>query len=69
MELTGQFPPKCEIDALTDAVIKACDPMDGVTDGIISDPEACSFEPFSMVGVFVNFERSPSAAHQPKSPS
>lgn len=54
MEITGQFPPKCEIDALTDAVIAACDPLDGVTDGLISDPAACSFDPFSMVGMLVN---------------
>lgn len=50
MEITGHFPPKCEINALTEAVIAACDPLDGVTDGLISDPAACSFDPFSMVG-------------------
>lgn len=54
MEVTGQFPPKCEMDALTDAVVAACDPLDGVTDGLISDPEACSFDPFAMVGKVVN---------------
>jgi hypothetical protein len=31
------FPPKCELDALTSGAIAACDPQDGVTDGIISD--------------------------------
>ncbi|KAL1653757.1 hypothetical protein SLS61_003538 [Didymella pomorum] len=33
MPITGQYPTKCEIDALTDAAIAACDPLDGVTDG------------------------------------
>ncbi|KAH8725721.1 Tannase/feruloyl esterase [Phaeosphaeriaceae sp. PMI808] len=54
MEVMGQFPPKCEMDALTDAAVAACDPLDGVTDGVISDLAACSFDPFSMVGKFVN---------------
>ena len=54
MGITGQFPPKCELDAITDAAVAACDPLDGVTDGLISDPDACSFDPFSMVGKAVN---------------
>lgn len=54
MEITGQFPRKCEMDAITDAAVAACDPLDGVTDGLISDPAACSFDPFSMVGKAVN---------------
>jgi hypothetical protein len=53
MELTGQFPPKCELDAVTAGAIATCDPQDGITDGIISDPAACSFDPFSMVGKIV----------------
>ena len=28
-----------------DALMKQCDPMDGVTDGMISDPLACKFDP------------------------
>lgn len=54
MAINGQFPPKCELDALTEAVVAACDPLDGVTDGLISEPESCSFDPFSMVGKVVN---------------
>jgi hypothetical protein len=49
MEITGQFPPKCELDAITAGAVAACDPLDGITDGLISDPATCSFEPFSMV--------------------
>lgn len=54
MRIIGSFPPKCELDAITDAAVAACDPLDGVTDGLISDPEACSFDPFPMVGKAVN---------------
>ena len=50
MSITGQFPPKCEVDALTDAAVAACDPLDGVTDGLISDISQCSFDPFTLVG-------------------
>lgn len=50
MSLTDQFPEKCELDVLTDAAVAACDPLDGVTDGVISETEKCSFDPFSMVG-------------------
>ncbi|KAK2598475.1 hypothetical protein N8I77_011888 [Diaporthe amygdali] len=54
MDITGHFPPKCEVDAITDAAVAACDPLDGVTDGLISDLAACSFDPFSMVEEVVN---------------
>lgn len=54
MGIMGHFPPKCELDAITEAAIAACDPLDGVTDGLISDLEACSFDPFSMVDKAVN---------------
>jgi hypothetical protein len=50
MKLTEQFPPACELNALTAGAVAACDSQDGVTDGLISDPAACSFDPFSMVG-------------------
>ncbi|PKX90532.1 tannase and feruloyl esterase [Aspergillus novofumigatus IBT 16806] len=60
MELTGQFPQKCELDAVTAGAIATCDPQDGVTDGIISDPAACSFDPFSMVGRIINCDNEAS---------
>jgi len=50
MSITNQFPTKCELDAITSAVIAHCDPLDGVTDGIVSDTEKCSFDPFTMIG-------------------
>jgi hypothetical protein len=30
------------------AVLKACDSIDGVTDGVIDDPQACHFDPMTM---------------------
>jgi hypothetical protein len=54
MKLTGQFPSKYELDAVTAGAIATCDPQDGVTGGIISDPSACSFDSFSMVGKTVD---------------
>ncbi|KAF9700050.1 hypothetical protein EKO04_001573 [Ascochyta lentis] len=50
MVVNSQYPSKCEISALTDAVIAACDPLDGVTDGLISDASKCTFDPFTLVG-------------------
>lgn len=54
MHLHGEYPRNCEINALTDAAIAYCDPKDGVTDGIISDPDGCDFDPFSVVGESFN---------------
>ncbi|KAM5352938.1 hypothetical protein ACJ41O_005660 [Fusarium nematophilum] len=50
MDLIGEYPPSCEIDALTAAAVEACDGDDGIEDGIISDGRACTFDPMSMVG-------------------
>ena len=54
MKLTGKFPQRCELDAITAGAVETCDPQDGVTDGIISDPDACSFDPFTMVGKVID---------------
>lgn len=62
MRSLGKFPPACEIDAITDAVIKACDGLDGVVDGIVADLDACSFDPMSVVGKVIKcstFDNAP----------
>jgi hypothetical protein len=46
-----------KLPALHDAVIKACDGLDGLVDGQIDDPRACRFDPASM--------RCPSGVDQP----
>ncbi|KAI1372152.1 tannase and feruloyl esterase-domain-containing protein [Hypoxylon crocopeplum] len=54
MDSLGEYPPSCEIDALTEAAIDACDGLDGVSDGIIADPSTCTFDPTSLVGKVIN---------------
>lgn len=44
------YPTQCELNAITAAAIEACDSLDGVEDGIIADPLACNFDPFTIVG-------------------
>ncbi|HXA62502.1 MAG TPA: DUF6351 family protein [Streptosporangiaceae bacterium] len=44
------YPTACEFDAFTAAAIKACDPLDGVKDGLVSDPTHCGFDPRKLIG-------------------
>ncbi|KAH8803390.1 tannase and feruloyl esterase-domain-containing protein [Xylogone sp. PMI_703] len=50
METEGYNPTQCEYDTFINASISLCDPLDGVTDGIIGDPNNCPFDPYSLVG-------------------
>jgi feruloyl esterase len=43
--------PTCKEDAFTQAVVKACDANDGVTDGIIGDLASCHWNADELVGV------------------
>jgi len=54
MNSLGQYPRNCETAAIVAAAIAACDPLDGLTDNVISDPDACNFDPFSMVNSTIN---------------
>lgn len=40
--------PKAKLRSLANAVMNACDRLDGVADGIIGDPSKCSFDPASV---------------------
>ena len=40
--------PTTKLRPLAQAVVAACDRLDGVADGIISDPPTCSFDPASL---------------------
>ncbi|KAJ6017477.1 tannase [Penicillium sp. IBT 35674x] len=37
----GYYPPPCEMEKIVNATIKACDPLDGRTDGVISRSDLC----------------------------
>ncbi|CAI6050742.1 unnamed protein product [Clonostachys chloroleuca] len=50
MNLAGEYPHGCEVDEITNIAVAECDPLDGVTDGLISDIDSCNFDPFSTVG-------------------
>lgn len=41
----GAYIPADKIPAIAAATLKACDALDGVTDGVISEPQACKFDP------------------------
>ncbi|ROS75504.1 tannase/feruloyl esterase family alpha/beta hydrolase [Cellulomonas sp. PhB143] len=49
----------CELTAFTNAAIKACDPLDGVTDGVIDDPLHCAFDPRTLVGRTIDCDGTP----------
>ena len=42
--------PACKFAAATAAAIAACDGIDGVKDGVIEDPQRCTYDPKSLVG-------------------
>lgn len=42
--------PACKQTAFADAATKACDNLDGVTDGILSDVTGCRWRPDALVG-------------------
>lgn len=54
MKTLGVFPPACEFSAITDAVVSACDGLDGVVDGVVADIDVCNFDATSMVGRPIN---------------
>jgi feruloyl esterase len=41
----ASFLPTSKLPALHEAVLKACDGLDGVKDGVLEDPTRCSFDP------------------------
>ena len=44
----GQNLPREKLPVLGAAVLKACDALDGLTDGLINDPRRCNFDPASL---------------------
>ena len=44
----ASFIPPAKIPAISNAVVAACDKLDGVADGILNDPRQCHFDPASI---------------------
>jgi feruloyl esterase len=42
------FIPQAKIRVISDAVVAACDKLDGVADGILNDPRQCHFDPATI---------------------
>ncbi|WP_118083044.1 tannase/feruloyl esterase family alpha/beta hydrolase [Streptomyces sp. CC0208] len=47
------YPSQCEFAAFTKAAVKACDPLDGVRDGLVNDASRCDYDPRRLVGTKV----------------
>lgn len=47
------FPADCVLTAFRRAAIAACDPHDGVTDGVTDQPADCGYDPRALVGATV----------------
>lgn len=56
MKQAHTFPTPCEFKAFDQAAVAACDPRDGIADGLISDPSRCDFDPRSLIGTTVACE-------------
>ena len=41
--------PVEKLPVITNAVVAACDGLDGVTDGVLDDPRACDFDPSTLL--------------------
>jgi pimeloyl-ACP methyl ester carboxylesterase len=50
MSRLGEFPPACQLDAVVNEAIAACDELDGLKDGVVAWPDSCDFEPGTVVG-------------------
>ena len=50
MKELNNFVPQCKFAAAQAAAVAACDAADGVKDGVIENPRACTFDPKELVG-------------------
>lgn len=51
-QIQGYYPPPCALEKIVTAIITACDPLDGRTDGVISRTDLCklNFNLSSLIG-------------------
>lgn len=50
MKRENYYPPPCELAAIQNAAIDACDEIDGVKDGVVAAQGLCDFDATSVVG-------------------
>jgi feruloyl esterase len=50
MNAVGNPLPSCKLAAATAAAIASCDAIDGVKDGVLEDPERCTYDPKALIG-------------------
>ncbi|KAH7159449.1 tannase and feruloyl esterase-domain-containing protein [Dactylonectria estremocensis] len=56
MNNLSYYPNACELNAISSAIVAACDGDDGAEDGILSAPRLCNFNYSSIVGTTVTCE-------------
>ncbi|KAF5699961.1 feruloyl esterase B precursor [Fusarium mundagurra] len=49
MKDANYYPSTCELDAFVSAAVESCDGLDGVADGVVTDPFKCEYDPFTLV--------------------
>lgn len=54
MIIERAYPRQCEFKFLRDAVLGACDGLDVVKDGVLQDPDACTFDAKTLHGVNIS---------------
>ncbi|MFI5711129.1 tannase/feruloyl esterase family alpha/beta hydrolase [Kribbella sp. NPDC051620] len=59
MNQEHNYPTKCVFDAFNDAAVKACDAKDGVVNGVIDQPQKCTWAPERLVGKTVLCDGKP----------
>ncbi|KAI1360439.1 tannase and feruloyl esterase [Xylaria arbuscula] len=57
----GESIPLCKLDAIQQAIIAACDLLDGAADGLISNPLKCDFDAIEVVGMQLQCDENTTA--------
>ncbi|KAI0156128.1 Tannase/feruloyl esterase [Pestalotiopsis sp. NC0098] len=65
------YPPTCELDKITNLTIAYCDPLDGLTDGVVSRSDLCklSFNVSSTVGESYSCAATAATPYSPATPA
>jgi pimeloyl-ACP methyl ester carboxylesterase len=50
LKILKYTPSLCVLNAIKKAAVDKCDLLDGVRDGVVSNPTSCQFDPFTIVG-------------------